>query len=86
LLAKIQTIELETIFAVGHTDSDGSNADNQLLSQRRANAVKAYLVKHGINTNRIQTSGKGESSPVASNTTVEGKAKNRRVDIDVVGR
>jgi OOP family OmpA-OmpF porin len=73
------------IVAVGHTDSVGTDAYNQKLSERRAAAVKAYLVSKGIAANRVYTEGKGEKSPVADNKTKEGRAKNRRVEIEVVG-
>jgi OOP family OmpA-OmpF porin len=85
LIAKVKGINLEVIIAVGHTDSVGSDAYNQKLSVRRAEAVKAYLVSKGIEKNRIYTEGKGEKQPVASNKTKEGRAKNRRVEIEVVG-
>ena len=85
LVSKIQGINLEVIIAVGHTDSVGSEAYNQRLSVRRAEAVKAYLVSKGIERNRIYTEGKGEKQPVADNRTAEGRAKNRRVEIEVVG-
>jgi OOP family OmpA-OmpF porin len=85
LIAKVKGINLEVIIAVGHTDSIGSDAYNQKLSVRRAEAVKAYLVSKGIEKNRIYTEGKGEKQPVASNKTKEGRAKNRRVEIEVVG-
>ena len=73
------------IIAVGHTDSVGSEAYNQKLSVRRAEAVTAYLVSKGIEKNRIYTEGKGEKQPVADNKTKEGRTKNRRVEIEVVG-
>jgi OOP family OmpA-OmpF porin len=85
LIGKVKGINLEVIIAVGHTDSIGSDAYNQKLSVRRAEAVKAYLVSKGIEKNRIYTEGKGEKQPVASNKTKEGRAKNRRVEIEVVG-
>ena len=85
LVGKIKGINLEVIIAVGHTDSVGSDAYNQKLSVRRAEAVKAYLVSKGIEKNRVYTEGKGEKQPVASNKTKEGRAKNRRVEIEVVG-
>ena len=78
-------IELETIIAVGHTDSIGTEAYNQKLSERRAASVKAYLVSLGIDPNRIYTEGKGELQPIASNKTKEGRAQNRRVEIEIVG-
>ena len=85
LVSKIRDVNLEVIIAVGHTDSVGSDAYNQRLSVRRAEAVKAYLVTKGIERNRVYTEGKGEKQPVADNKTAEGRAKNRRVEIEVVG-
>ncbi len=85
LVGKIKDINLEVIIAVGHTDSVGSDAYNQKLSIRRSDAVKAYLVSKGIEKNRVYTEGKGEKQPVADNKTSEGRAKNRRVEIEVVG-
>jgi OmpA-OmpF porin, OOP family len=85
LVSKIKDINLEVIIAVGHTDSDGSDAANQKLSVARAEAVKAYLVSKGIEKNRVYTEGKGEKQPVADNKTKDGKTKNRRVEIEVVG-
>jgi len=85
MISKVKGINLEVIIAVGHTDSVGSEAYNQKLSVRRAEAVKAYLVTKGIEKNRIYTEGKGEKQPVASNKTPEGRTKNRRVEIEVVG-
>ncbi len=85
LTTKIKDIDLEVVIAVGHTDSVGSDAYNQKLSMRRSEAVKAYLVSKGIEKNRVYTEGKGEKQPVADNKTKEGRAKNRRVEIEVVG-
>ena len=85
LVSKMGGINLEVIIAVGHTDSVGSDAYNQKLSVRRSEAVKAYLVTKGVEKNRVYTEGKGEKQPVADNKTAEGRAKNRRVEIEVVG-
>ncbi len=85
LVSKTTDINLEVIIAVGHTDSVGTDAYNQKLSVRRAEAVKAYLVTKGLEKNRVYTEGKGEKQPVADNNTAEGRAKNRRVEIEVVG-
>ena len=85
LVSKVKDINLEVVIAVGHTDSVGSDAYNQNLSVRRSEAVKAYLVSKGIEKNRVYTEGKGKKQPVADNKTAEGRAKNRRVEIEVVG-
>ena len=85
LVSKIKDVNLEVIIAVGHTDWIGTVAYNQKLSVRRAEAVKAYLVSKGIEKNRVYTEGKGKSQPIADNRTAEGRAKNRRVEIEVVG-
>ncbi|MCK5795518.1 MAG: OmpA family protein [Anaerolineales bacterium] len=63
----------------GHTDSTGAEAYNQMLSEKRAGAIKAYLVKEGIDADRLDGKGYGESDPIASNDTAEGRQKNRRV-------
>jgi len=70
----------------GHTDSRGNTKTNQLLSQRRADAVRDALVAAGVAANRISTVGLGESQPVASNDTDEGRARNRRVDVILADR
>ncbi len=85
LVSKVGGINLEVVIAIGHTDSIGSDAYNQKLSVRRAESVKAYLVSKGVPANRIYTEGKGEKQPVASNKTKDGRAKNRRVEIEVIG-
>lgn len=85
LTSKLGSLNLEVIIAVGHTDSIGSDAYNQKLSIRRAEAVKSYLVSKGIESNRVYTEGKGEKQPVATNKTAAGRAQNRRVEIEVVG-
>ena len=81
----LSKIKLEVIIAVGNTDSVGTDAYNMALGQRRAQSVKAYLVSKGVDGSRIYTESKGKSNPVASNATAEGRAKNRRTDIEVVG-
>ncbi len=85
LVSKVKGINLEVIIAVGHTDSIGTDAYNQKLSVSRSEAVKAYLVSKGIEKSRVYTEGKGEKQPVADNKTAEGRSKNRRVEIEVVG-
>ena len=85
LVGKVKGINLEVVIAVGHTDSVGAAGYNQKLSVKRAEAVKAYLVSKGIEKNRVYTEGKGLTQPVADNKTKEGRAKNRRVEVEVVG-
>jgi OOP family OmpA-OmpF porin len=85
LLLKLKGMNTEVVVTVGHTDSVGSNEYNQKLSLRRAEAVKAYLVGTGMDASRVYTEGKGETQPLADNATAEGRAKNRRVTVEVVG-
>jgi len=85
LVRKIRNIDLEVIIATGHTDSIGTAAYNQRLSYRRAEAVKVYLMSRGIDGNRIYIEGKGKTQPLADNRTRQGRAQNRRVEIQVVG-
>lgn len=66
---------------VGHTDSSGSDALNEALSVERANSVRDYLASRGVAAARIDTAGRGEREPVADNSTAEGRARNRRVEI-----
>src|SRR3954451_2452573 len=84
-LGKIRGVDLEMVIATGHTDSIGTDKYNQRLSERRAAAVKEYLVSKGIPASKITTIGKGETQPVATNKTAEGRQKNRRVDIEFKG-
>lgn len=85
LVSKLQGTDIEVIVATGHTDWTGTDAYNMKLSMRRAKAVKAFLVSKGIAESRVFTEGKGEREPVADNRTREGRAKNRRVEVEVVG-
>ena len=71
---------------VGHADSKGSAEDNMLLSEQRANTVRDYLVSKGLDASIVETKGMGDTSPIADNDTAEGRAKNRRVEILVLGR
>ena len=67
----------------GHTDSVGTDAYNQTLSERRAASVKDYLVGQGVDGSRLSTAGYGESNPIASNDTADGRALNRRVELNL---
>lgn len=71
------------INVTGHTDSRGSNSYNQKLSERRAASVKTYLVSQGVDGSIIHTRGMGETAPVASNKTAEGRQQNRRVEVEI---
>jgi len=65
----------------GHTDSTGAKAVNQTLSQQRATAVVAWLVKNGIGPTRLAAAGFGDTQPIADNATEQGRARNRRVEL-----
>ena len=84
LADNLQRFPESTIQIAGHTDSDGDAAYNQQLSERRANAVADVLMNNGVPFGRIETFGRGEDQPVATNLTPEGKAQNRRVDIVIL--
>jgi len=94
LVSKAKAIKLEVILAVGHTDRVGGDAYNQKLSEKRAAAVKEYLVAKGIEANRVYTEGKGEKQPVTGDKCKGDKKTaalisclqpDRRVDIEVIG-
>ncbi|AOG01521.1 MAG: OmpA family protein [Blastomonas fulva] len=82
--ATLVQYESTYIDVYGHTDSTGSDAYNQTLSERRAQSVSSYLSTRGVQSARLATRGFGESQPVASNTTEDGRAQNRRVEIRIV--
>lgn len=83
---RVRSLEdVEAVTIVGHTDSVGSEAYNEQLSMRRANAVKNYLLDQGVDPSLVSTSGMGESQPVADNSTDAGRAQNRRVEITIRG-
>jgi len=94
LVSKAGAIKLEVILVVGHTDRIGSDSYNQKLSERRAAAVKSYLVSKGIEANRVYTEGKGEKQPVTGDKCKGNKATkelkaclqpDRRADIEIIG-
>ena len=95
LITKSKGIKLEVIIAVGHADRIGSDKYNQKLSEKRAEAVKGYLVSKGIEPNRVYTEGKGEKQPVTTPGQCKGTKKtkaliaclqpDRRVEIEVIG-
>lgn len=80
----LQEFNQTTVDVSGHTDSDGSDSYNQDLSERRATHVANFLVRNGNDSRRFQVMGEGEAQPIASNSTPEGKAENRRVEIRIV--
>ena len=82
--ATLAEYDKTVIEVAGHTDSVGSDAYNQQLSEKRASSVASYLASHGVNRTRVVTVGAGEAHPVASNDTEEGRAQNRRVEITIV--
>ncbi|MDB5136138.1 MAG: hypothetical protein JWP37_2741 [Mucilaginibacter sp.] len=84
LAASLQKNSETNILIIGHTDNTGSAAYNADLSVRRAGTVKSYLSSAGIDGSRLSTQGKGETEPIADNNTLEGRAKNRRVEIVIV--
>ena len=85
LVQRLSSMDLEVVVATGHTDWTGSDAYNQKLSERRAAAVKDFLVQQGIAGNRVFIEGKGKRQPLTTNHTREGRAKNRRVVVELVG-
>ncbi|SDP98894.1 Outer membrane protein OmpA [Mucilaginibacter sp. OK268] len=84
LATSLQNNQNTNILIVGHTDNTGSDSHNMDLSVRRAESVKSYIAGNNVSPSRLTTSGKGESEPIADNTTVEGRAQNRRVEIVIV--
>ncbi|WP_028025673.1 OmpA family protein [Enterovibrio calviensis] len=82
MLKRLQDFEESTAIIIGHTDSVGSEAFNQTLSEERAQTVANYFTNNGISADRLSVVGMGEGEPVASNDTEEGRAKNRRVEIE----
>lgn len=80
----LKEYEKTVVEVAGHTDSSGTDQYNQALSERRAQSVASYLGSHGVSSKRLITVGAGESRPVASNDTEQGRAANRRVELTIV--
>jgi outer membrane protein OmpA-like peptidoglycan-associated protein len=85
LAERLKGIDVESVGIYGHTDSDGSDAYNLKLALRRAESIRQYLIARGVPADKIQSFGEGERKPVADNATKEGRAKNRRVEIEIHG-
>src|SRR5437763_5959787 len=85
LASKLRGVEFDSIRVTGHTDNVGGEAANQKLSLRRANAVKQYLAGRGIDPAKIKTTGMGKTKPIADNKCAQGRAPNRRVQIEING-
>ena len=85
IASRLRDMKLEVMVAVGHADAIGTKEYNENLSRRRAEAVKVFFQTRGFPADRIHIDGKGESQPIASNATRDGRAKNRRVEVEVVG-
>ena len=86
LVAKLKSATvLNSVHVVGYTDGVGSASYNQKLSLRRAEAVRNYLTEHGVPGDKVTVEGKGKSDPIADNKTEAGRAKNRRVEVEVDG-
>ena len=83
LMSKFEDADVVSIKVVGHTDSVGSDAYNQALSERRASSVAEYLISQGVAPNKVTSEGKGKSQPIADNETDAGRAKNRRVELHI---
>ncbi|MBM6442687.1 MULTISPECIES: OmpA family protein [Pseudomonas] len=83
IMGKLQDADVISIKVIGFTDSVGSDAYNQGLSERRASSVAEYLLSQGVAPNKLTSEGKGESQPVADNETDEGRSKNRRVELHI---
>lgn len=77
----LQEYDRSMVDVIGHTDSSGGDAINQPLSERRASSVASYLIDRGVIRERLYVAGNSSRNPIADNTTVDGKAKNRRVEI-----
>ncbi len=84
-VAKMTDVTWQAVVVTGHTDSIGSAAYNSKLSERRAQAVKSYLVGKGLDSGMVNAGGKGLAEPVASNDSIDGRRQNRRTEIEFQG-
>lgn len=84
-LGKVGNVTWQAVEATGYTDSIGSDAYNEALSKRRAAAVKAFLVSKGVDRGMVATAGMAEADPVADNSTAQGRAQNRRTEVEFHG-
>ena len=83
-LAQLLQSNLAIVLSIeGHTDNQGKKSANQILSQRRADTIKDYLIKQGVDGSRLTATGYGQSQPIDTNASEEGRAKNRRVDLTI---
>jgi outer membrane protein OmpA-like peptidoglycan-associated protein len=83
LAATLKKYDDTDVLVEGHTDADGADDHNHMLAERRAQSVKSYLVSQGVGSGRFSTMGYGETQPIADNSTVDGKARNRRVEVAI---
>ena len=83
LVASLEEYEGTDVLVVGHTDSTGEDAYNQALSERRADAARSFLVNSGLESGRVTAMGRGESEPITTNDTAEGRQANRRVEVAI---
>ncbi|MNR29761.1 Outer membrane porin F precursor [compost metagenome] len=81
LTGKLNGANVVSVKVIGHTDSQGSDAYNQALSERRASSVAEYLISQGLAPSKVTSQGRGESQPIADNSTDAGRAQNRRVEL-----
>ncbi|MNP58287.1 Outer membrane porin F precursor [compost metagenome] len=81
LISKLNASSVASVKVIGHTDSRGSDAYNQTLSEQRASSVAEYLISQGLSPSKVTSMGRGESEPIADNDTEAGRAQNRRVEL-----
>lgn len=84
MVSALNKVSGKKIRIIGHTDSSGDTNKNLILSQQRAESVKAYLIAKNIPAHLLSTKGSGSSKPVADNATAEGRKRNRRIEFEVL--